>query len=88
MNTSQNQQCAFCELRADRLCPISGKEICSTTCLEISTWADEIISDDDSIYLEFFEKIRSYSKAKLNLSNDVEVANECKTCKYHWVDTD
>jgi len=83
-----NQQCAFCKLNADRQCPIAGKHICSTTCLEISTWADEVLSDEDSVYLEFVEEVRTYSKLNLDLGSDVEVANKCNECKYHWTDAD
>lgn len=88
LSTMLNQECAFCKLQADRKCPIAGKQICSTTCLEISTWADEVLSDEDSVYLEFIEEVRTNSKLNLDLCSDVEVADKCNECKYHWTDAE
>ncbi len=72
---------------ADRQCPIAGKPICGTTCLEISLWSDEIVVENDrSIYLEFIKEIYNYSKLELGLKSDVNIASKCRLCKYHWVD--
>ena len=87
MDTSQRKKCTFCSQTADRQCPIAGTGICSTTCLEICLWAEEVLSGQDSIFLEFINKIRSYSELELGLGRDTDIASRCKACEYHWIDT-
>jgi hypothetical protein len=79
----KNKKCLFCDQPSDYICPIAGGKICSTTCHEISEWADEKNSGND-VYLEYFPQIRNYCKVILKLSDDKTIGDRCRQCDFHW----
>jgi len=88
LKSTTEQKCEFCELPADRYCPIAGKEICSTTCLEISLWADQVEKQGDDLYLEYIDKICFYCKQHFKMNNEKKIANKCIDCEYHWINSE